>query len=1300
LHVVEILPDGKFQPETSTGTVADRIDRGAFLSRNRVISVGEMVPGIGAVEKLGLFDSLNTKGQIAFWVDSDLGQSIVRGIPNSLDLDVDSDNTAGLGMPERDLPEDRVENKPDELGKVVALNEDDSDLDGVPDYADGYNLRPEVAFGSDDVTTGERFLPMVLEVPEVIDMWNASFMLRYSANDPLTDVIVDQKGGYLLDGKGTMRVWSAPGDAQRNGKDLGEGGNFIRPHEAYSALQLGLNADRKIVLWVEALRAVEEIADPGRSIEVLVDPDGFGPKPFVRGDALLVTGFTTRYVRVNDDGSLTTTDEVEPMLSSPTVSLSQPEVGPVKIDETGQFLSVTIRLKGTVDDPLSDLEPGDAGAIREVGIFWNGSSEPVATLPVSVSKSLGTGSLIHPFDYSGSFDEVVTVPVEEGMNWIRIKAENIEGQMGYAEFGVEIVASPIEVETHAVVLSLSAPLRDNVQDVVIARLTHNGQVNVAVPLIETTADSRVFRNSEAPVEIGLTGFDYVPNQINLVTAAVTYSPFGLNGVEFLMVQREAGELEFVGLHGSDLELDDNNYEGRQVSVRDVTAVVATETLPARVFLTKLIAPKELIQRVKNVNVGGEEFKLVTGENGVTYVSQPNRGGAGAGVTAGSFQFRLSKQVDKNGRVPVVTNQMPSVLDTTAGVVVGLGQAAWSFATGLVQLGTGAVSLALGPPLDAVGIKFPGYAETVQSVKVAVEGAKVLLEGADALATEYLEAKLAGDETKLRKLGGTYQEILHLGVELFAQVTDSNHDGEISAYEAGKMSGRIIGEFVSWGTVALKGIRALKQTDSLILNGLIERLRQVPEIVARLGGRLERLEDLVKSRQARLESIFELVTTRPPSPRLYFSQERALTAERAFETYRGSMKGATTPAILERIWRDYHIEGTPLRNLVVEGKGMRKGDLINLTLRETGIDVRPQGKFDPYAGNLFHNEKSFIDHLNDHYLQNNNAEGYADLTEYLRETYETKKIVSTIGSAEFRGANPTGIVAIEGTRPKSKGPNGDKTPDKMRLIMQFMHRDANGDTVGGFLGVFYLDKAGNPLAAVGRPAASYYRLTPEGFYHAAVVRGVGSVRDIFKEVGIGLRGTKAEILKQIEDNAAEICRLTATRLLDDVRILDANNLSAKFSAQISEVPILEEGNLIESIVAGRLLTEAIVRLRQVSPVPLGIELKSISLFVKDLPGDILGQVVGSDIFLDHDAAGWGWFLDPTPAFDEEYSEFVSAGRRTAITDGTASGRIDLLTVLMHEVGHSLGLEHHIRDWLMDPLLDVGTRASKPIVLAIP
>src|SRR5690606_24713325 len=99
-------------------------------------------------------------------------------------------------------------------------------------------------------------------------------------------------------------------------------------------------------------------------------------------------------------------------------------------------------------------------------------------------------------------------------------------------------------------------------------------------------------------------------------------------------------------------------------------------------------------------------------------------------------------------------------------------------------------------------------------------------------------------------------------------------------------------------------------------------------------------------------------------------------------------------------------------------------------------------------------------------------------------------------------------------------------------------------------------------------------------------------------------------------------------------------------------------------------------------------------IADMPQWYLGSAVPGQITIDSDAAGFGWFLDATPFDDSEFATAASASRLYTDPTLAPAGRYDLLTTVMHELGHQLGLPDYYgldaRDDLMYGFLTMGER----------
>ena len=106
------------------------------------------------------------------------------------------------------------------------------------------------------------------------------------------------------------------------------------------------------------------------------------------------------------------------------------------------------------------------------------------------------------------------------------------------------------------------------------------------------------------------------------------------------------------------------------------------------------------------------------------------------------------------------------------------------------------------------------------------------------------------------------------------------------------------------------------------------------------------------------------------------------------------------------------------------------------------------------------------------------------------------------------------------------------------------------------------------------------------------------------------------------------------------------------------------------------------------------LLEVTFQIVDLDGLALGYTSGTTVQIDIDAADHGWFVDTTPSDDMEFSIDLSDGQMLATSSSEAFGRMDLLTVVMHELGHVLAFEdvdpEEYPDDLMSPTLDTGVR----------
>jgi len=333
------------------------------------------------------------------------------------------------------------------------VNDNDDDNDGIPDFADGYGLDPS---DPDDIAPpspaqGERFVPVVLELPPAVNLSAATLQFKYNDADPL-DVHVTGTGPekrYFPEPPGTaepgfLRIWRKDGSTARNPASLAQdpAGDYVPATGVHGYGPAELSA---LVLYLEAVRPSD---DPGdQRVEVIVDPDGTGPAPPCE-DALRLTNFAFRLVDAAEDKVDFSTSFSHP---HPKVTIGRnADLDPFAIGdidtEGAPGPNATVHIFGEVLSPMADLIDDPAADIDEVTILvrqvnTTGAIEQI-TVPVTNASSSATEDFAPPGapsgPYRGTFDAEVTVPLTTGSVTVAVRATNVLGNEGYDSFTIEV----------------------------------------------------------------------------------------------------------------------------------------------------------------------------------------------------------------------------------------------------------------------------------------------------------------------------------------------------------------------------------------------------------------------------------------------------------------------------------------------------------------------------------------------------------------------------------------------------------------------------------------------------------------------------------------------------------------------------------------------------------------------------------------------------------------------------------------------------------------------------------------------
>jgi len=228
-------------------------------------------------------------------------------------------------------------------------------------------------------------------------------------------------------------------------------------------------------------------------------------------------------------------------------------------------------------------------------------------------------------------------------------------------------------------------------------------------------------------------------------------------------------------------------------------------------------------------------------------------------------------------------------------------------------------------------------------------------------------------------------------------------------------------------------------------------------------------------------------------------------------------------------------------------------------------------------------------------------------------------------------------------------------------------------------------------------------TAKGWFTDLVVNNSAIVAGTDYTLGLSLKGTSVSISLNgqsvggkvynalVTDGGFGLLSRTGTTSFDTITVKSNDpNLDGQTFALTAKA---SETGAAEGVVSTELLNEWLASLGTSSLF------RDVTLVaVNDLPGDAIAWNVGDGtILIEATAGGYGWFIDPTPA---DSSEFVrNDSGLIAPESSPAYGRMDLLTAVMHEIGHLLGHEHGENE-LMEATIAPGERKTDEIPAAAP
>ncbi len=769
-------------------------------------------------------------------------------------LSVDADGDGAIGGDDHGLQEPPNEQEP-AAGAIFTVNNDDSDGDGVPDFADGLVGDDNSEVENMDPSGSRTWRLVEYRLKGLEDRPDERIEINYDASNPSSiQESTDSNGNpTYAPAPGALRLWrydiaaSGPPTEDRDPTSAASDGDYIAPGVSYSPSQLGYDEESGTIrFWAESVAVSGAMGD--QSISVYLEEANLTIEA-------VATSIKTTFVEIDESGAMTPIERPSISHPTPTIQVTGSLVYNVRAAPEGDAILVDIAVAGTIDDAASDLIEGAEGVISHAEILINeepmliDGQETPAELVVNTNKTADPNSILKPFDYSGSFGQLYTgVVVQPGVNTLHLIATNAHGFSGYARSSFEVF-----VERPSFEIRLDSQGHALYPDGV------NPQSLAVDFIVDGVLQNSYFLESTNPgvysLVAGLRSFIEVridedipedPSQVDVRGVCVIEPNLAPTGESIVVVESDDHSHIFNGESPPPVDYSQHLITSSELEPWEVSTGGTISPV-----LISLAGPSDLRDTVIEATVQGEsgEIRYHLVEHGdFNFIASENALSARAFlVLPGAENGLIVADEDWLGDARYGFDQY------MLGVVAGISDAgaAWfDGASSIVDAGAylvqnyNPITVIYRIAVDDVEIYIEDYRAVETAAKTTYEvGTKlgeVLWEFVKTRSISMVDA-LTGDEEAAQELGEDYLIVLEFAAEIFDAIGDEI--ANMDDYEMGRLVGRVGGEIlIEIGVSLATGGTITAARKAATMTKVVSRLK-TSSIFQRNPGVVTRLETM-------------------------------------------------------------------------------------------------------------------------------------------------------------------------------------------------------------------------------------------------------------------------------------------------------------------------------------------------------------------------------------------------------------------------------------------------------------------------